>query len=313
MRLPAGEPLAAQAAFVRAVEESRELVAGVFVPDSQLLYRDPFVAVALAAREAPSSVFTLAATNVTTRHWTVVRNAARTVAESAPGRFRLTVALGDTAVGLAGLVRPSRAEFAAALHELASDDEGPRPPLLVATNAPRLLELAGTVADGIMVQAGCDAAVIGTLLAHARAGADAAGRDPDTLTVAASLWLADPSLDDDGYTDAVAARYVAASRRDRALIGLMGLPVLPEPAGPYVDLIHADGVEGIALDADVVAEYGRRTVVPRDPAAARRVLESLADVGVTEACLMPLSGDPLPDGVLTALRALATAGAEPAR
>jgi 5,10-methylenetetrahydromethanopterin reductase len=305
VRVPGGEPLTAQLAFVQAVEAAGNAVAGVFVPDSQLLFRDPFVTIALAARAAPSVDFTLAATNVSTRHWTVVRNAARTVAESAPGRVRIAVGVGDTAVGLAGLAHPSRAEFAEALRGLAVPDGPPGPPLLVATNAPRLLELAGAVADGVMFQAGCDAGVVGSLVAHAQAGARAAGRDPAALVVACSLWLGDAALEESDYLNRAAARYVAASRRDRGVLALMGIAPHGTAGGEYVDHIHADGVEDPGLDEAAVAEYARRTVVPADPQEGRRVLAALAAAGVTDACLMPLSGDPQPDGVLAALGALA--------
>src|SRR5262249_53171167 len=90
----------------------------VWIPDSQLLWRDTFVALALAA--ASTSRITLApgVTNLVTRHVTVVASAARTVQELAPGRFTLALGAGRSAADMAGATHTPTRELGESLRAL---------------------------------------------------------------------------------------------------------------------------------------------------------------------------------------------------
>ena len=90
----------------------------MWVPDSQLLWRDTFVALALAA--ASTSRITLApgVTNLVTRHVTVVASAARTVQELAPGRFTLALGAGRSAADMVGATHTPTRELGESLRAL---------------------------------------------------------------------------------------------------------------------------------------------------------------------------------------------------
>src|SRR5215469_10468651 len=78
----------------------------VWFPDSQLLWRDVFCVLTAAATATGRIVLGSAVTNIVTRHPTVIASAARTVAELAPGRFKLGLGVGNSSLAPIGL-RPS--------------------------------------------------------------------------------------------------------------------------------------------------------------------------------------------------------------
>jgi hypothetical protein len=100
LRLPAcdrADRVAATAAHAEAAGFD-----SVWVPDSQLLWRDTFVALAFAAASTTRIALATGVTNLVTRHVTVVASAARTVQELAPGRFTLALGAGRSAADMAG-------------------------------------------------------------------------------------------------------------------------------------------------------------------------------------------------------------------
>jgi 5,10-methylenetetrahydromethanopterin reductase len=163
VRLPPCQPVKAMAAVIVEAEESG--LDNVAVPDSPLLWRDPYTTLAVAAAQTSRIGLTVAVSNFSTRHPSLVASAGRTMAELAPGRFRLGVGAGDSAVRLAGQSRPSHADLREGLRvleELSSgrtvghgDDllflhDPMRFPILMAAEGPRNLALAAAVADGVI-------------------------------------------------------------------------------------------------------------------------------------------------------------------
>ena len=57
------------------------------------------------------------------------------------------------------------------------------PPIYLAAIGPRALRLAGAVADGVLLNAYVPAAYVRRAVAEVRAGAEAAGRDPDAIDI----------------------------------------------------------------------------------------------------------------------------------
>lgn len=196
IRVPVGRPLAELAVFA-ALAESAGLD-GVGVPDHHHTGRDAYLALgAMAATTSRISLYP-ATSNVVTRHPLVMAALANSLDELAPGRAFLTVAPGFLSVEKAGESQARRdrlREVVLALRALLSSGAATldghhlelfhRPPqgsrVLVLASGPRLLELAGEVADGVMMMVGLDPAGVEAARACVRRGAARSGRDPDGL------------------------------------------------------------------------------------------------------------------------------------
>jgi 5,10-methylenetetrahydromethanopterin reductase len=178
----------------------------LWVPDSQMLYRDPWATLALLARDTRRTRLGTLATNVLTRHPAVTANAILTIQELSGGRAVLGVATGDSSVRRIGARPVGLADLEAALAELRrllagepTDSPGGRfairfarqpPPVYVVATGWRTLELAGRLADGVVVNVGAHPDVLRAARAGIDAGARAAGRDPARVEAVAFFFCA---------------------------------------------------------------------------------------------------------------------------
>lgn len=233
----------------------------VWLPDSQLLWRDVFASLAVVATCTERVQLGTAVTNLATRHPAVVASAARTVAELAPGRFRLGIGVGDSSVGPVGLARTTRPQLRARLQVLRSllagdlvdfgaarsrlRDPGEPFPLYLAASGPRNLALAGELADGVILLSGVSPATLAGSLERVAAGAEAAGRRLEDLDVVVSTYA---HVTDDVERDARLLKPICATiaRGGGApFLAAAGVHV----AGPvrtdsvYPDLAHAEDWE----------------------------------------------------------------------
>lgn len=168
------------------------------MPDHHHVGRDAYVTLAAMAGATDRLTLYPATSNVVTRHPLVLAALANSLDELAPGRTLLTVAPGFLSVEKAGKPQAKRqqlGEVVLALRGLLSDGaatwEGrdlelfSRPAtgsrVIVLASGPRLLELAGEVADGVMMLVGLDPASVAAARACVRRGAERAGRDPAEL------------------------------------------------------------------------------------------------------------------------------------
>lgn len=194
LRIPLGAPLPELAAL--AAEAEAAGLDGVGVPDHHHTGRDAYLALAaMAGRTSRIRLFP-ATSNVVTRHPLVLAGLTNSLDELAPGRAELTVAPGFLSVEKAG-ERPAVREVLAEtvttlrglLHEGRAHHDGhdlelyhhpePRPGLVsVLASGPRLLELAGAVADGVLMLVGLHPDGVAAARKHVRVGAAQAGR-PD--------------------------------------------------------------------------------------------------------------------------------------
>jgi 5,10-methylenetetrahydromethanopterin reductase len=196
IRVPVGAPLPALAAFAREVEAAG--LDGIGVPDHHHTGRDAYLALAAMAGATTSLRLFPATSNTVTRHPLVLAALGASLDELAPGRAQLTVAPGFLSVEKAGRPQERRdrlREVVLALRGLlgsghAELDGHPlelfhRPAggsrVLVLASGPRLLELAGEVADGVMMLVGLHPGGVEAARAHVRRGAERAGRDPASL------------------------------------------------------------------------------------------------------------------------------------
>lgn len=265
-----------------------------WVPDSQLLFRDAWMALAASALGTEEIRLAIGVTNFRTRHPTVTAAALQSLEEAAPGRAVLGVGSGDSSVKCLGW-RPSRlADIEEGVDELRRlslgqtvtcgdrparlrDATGRVPPFFVAATGPRTLELAGRIADGVLVMAGVTPSLVAQALGHVERGLRAAGRRRRDLEVC--LGAVCHVADDESDVVRIAtphcvgdAQRGAADALESAGVHLRGrVPdVIP---GIEPDITHAD-------DWDAAVAAGKQWV---DDVAARRYAEAFTLIGTSDA------------------------------
>ena len=176
----------------------------MWVVDSQLAMKDAYIALALLAKGTSKLNFGPGVTNLMTRHPTVVANAMNTLAFLAPGRLQIGIGAGDSSVYPLGRKPMSIADCKQGILELRSLLRGERknygagdvglsftanpvPPVFLAASQPRMLELAGEVADGVIIMGPSDPDTVKMQMASIDAGARRAGRDPSEII--RDLWV----------------------------------------------------------------------------------------------------------------------------
>jgi 5,10-methylenetetrahydromethanopterin reductase len=175
---------------------------GVGLLDSQLLCRDTFVTLGLAAVRTSRMTLYPAVTNPFTRHVSVLAGAARSVEELAPGRTKIVIGTGYTSAHTIGrrpatlaemrrcitdlraLLAGQAVDFGTTSGRLAFASGGPIA-VLMAASGPKAIELAGEIADGVMLSVGFHRGIVDAVLGHLAAGARRGGR---TLADLEIVW-----------------------------------------------------------------------------------------------------------------------------
>lgn len=146
-----------------AAEAERLGIDGVWVADSQTVWRDAYVTLALCAARTKQILLATGATNPVTRHPAAVAGALATLDELSGGRVACGIGVGESSVRTLGL-RPARLaeleEFVAALRRAALPWAARAVPVWLAASGPRALELGGRIGDGVLFQVGSDPAVV---------------------------------------------------------------------------------------------------------------------------------------------------------
>ncbi|GAA5143541.1 5,10-methylenetetrahydromethanopterin reductase [Nocardioides marinquilinus] len=197
IRTPVGRSLPELAAFARRAEQAG--LSGIGVPDHHHTGRDAYLALAAMAQATERLSLYPATSNVTTRHPLVMAALLNSLDELGPGRPMLTVAPGflsvekagkpqarrdhlrEVVLTLRGLMRDGHADFEGHRLELFNRPASGAGKVVVLASGPRLLELAGEVADGVMMLVGLHPDGVEAARAHVRIGAERAGRDPAEL------------------------------------------------------------------------------------------------------------------------------------
>jgi probable F420-dependent oxidoreductase len=170
--------------------------------DSHILWQEPYPLLTLAAQATSTLHLGLNVTNPGTREPTVTASAFATLQDITGGRMIMGIGRGDSARRTIGQQPVKVAEFersVAAIRELANGRTAhwndtditlewakdlPSVPLYVAGYGPRVLSVAGRVADGVIIQL-ADPDIIEWIVGQVRAAAEEAGRDPDQIKVMA--------------------------------------------------------------------------------------------------------------------------------
>jgi len=196
LRVPVGRPIGEVADVIARAEDAG--FSGVGVHDHPHSGRDVYMALALAAVRTRRVTLYPATSSPVVRHPVLLASVAHSLEEVAPGRARLTIAPGFLAARSVGKPRGRVGEMREAIvrikHLLAGQPDvesgtrlrnvslNPTPVFLLAAG-PRMIELAGEVADGAMLFVGLHRDAIAAARRHLETGAHRAGRSLEHFRV----------------------------------------------------------------------------------------------------------------------------------
>ncbi len=200
VRIPGTSPVPELVRLIQDFEEAGFDGAGIL--DSQLLSRDVFIALAQAASQTSRLSLFPAVTNPFTRHVSVLAGAMQTAEELAPGRIQCVIGSGYSSAFMIGRKAATLAEMRQTIIELRTLLNGDpvsfhavsgrllfaakRPiPVIMAASGPKAIELAGEVADGVMLLVGYTPGIVNAALEHLEAGARRSGRRLEDLEI---IW-----------------------------------------------------------------------------------------------------------------------------
>lgn len=193
----------------------------IWVGDSHLIWREAFVNMAAVALNTSKVIIGTGVTNPVTRHPSVLASGYATLDELAPGRFAVGIGLGDSSLETMGRKQARLAEFETAVAQMRAVIEGGEAelesgskihlnfaqnrkiPFYAAASGPKMLELSGRIADGVIILVGVDSGAIERAVERIAAGAESAGRKLSDIDLV--LWVPCAVSEQPGAKDAVKA------------------------------------------------------------------------------------------------------------
>jgi 5,10-methylenetetrahydromethanopterin reductase len=200
LRIPGTSPLPRLLRLIQDVEAAHFDGAGII--DSQLLSRDAFITLALAASQTSRLNLFPAVTNPFTRHVSVLAGGLQSAEELAPGRVQCVMGAGYTSASTIGRKPATLAEMRQTIADLKTLLDGGtvtfhatsgrlqfasrrRIPVLMAASGPKSIELAGEAADGVMLLVGFTPGIVSAALERLEHGARRSGRRLEDLEI---IW-----------------------------------------------------------------------------------------------------------------------------
>ncbi len=278
----------------------------LWLTDSSLHARNCYAYLTLAATCTETVQIGTAVTNPLTRHPGVTAAAAATVDEVSQGRMVLGIGAGDRPLEALGLV-PARlrvledaiADIRALVagEEVTRDGPGYRLdhahlrfparrdlPVFVSASGPRTLELAGRVADGVILLAGLFSDGVRWAMEHVRRGAESVGRAAPPVHV-----FAYGAVSDDADAAMAAARSIAAWFPQTAPHYCEMAGLAPEIAEEVRNRYRGGEFQEAAEAAELLPEeFVRRMALAGGEDDAREHLRTLAALGVDTVDVFPL-------------------------
>jgi len=295
LRVSVGRPLPDVAAFIARCEQAG--FDGVGIHDHPSSGRDAYLALALACLATQRLRLFPATSSPLVRHPLVLASLAHSLEEIAPGRTYLTVAPGFISTRSIGQPRAPVAVMREAIRDvrklLAGESVafGPTPtrlrnrsatptPVYLLAAGPRMIELAGEVADGAFLMVGLDPAAICAARRHLEQGAARAGRSLRDFPVVFVITLGLGSAD-------VGARWVRS-------FFAPGQPFLAYPSASNLRWLKEAGFElEPTHDPAAIPEDRARQIADAfglfGPAerCAERLLQAREEAGVEHVFLFP--------------------------
>ena len=302
LRVPPCAPVGEVASFIEGVE------AGgfdyVWLVDSQLLNRELWVTAGLAGARTSRIVIGTNVTNPLTRHASVTAAAATTVGELTGGRLIVGIGSGESAVRVMGLETARLAqvreyiEFMRPLWDGAwvspygrtfhlQYASGRRVPIYIAATRPKMLQLAGEIADGVIMMVGISKEALEYGFRNVEIGARRAGRRLEELQIATGVyghvsnnWRAEAKVAQP-YAALYAIRY-RGSERDFGLNIPDGFGI----SSLYPDLLHAEDWEAAIAATEWVSpaaleSFWEEYCLMGTPEEVEAKVRRLASYGVT--------------------------------
>lgn len=229
---------------------------GIAVPDSQSLFPELYAQLTVMAMATERAVLWPGTTNPLTRHPAVAASAISTIDQLAgdrpdgSGRVWFNLGSGDSAVynlGLRGARLGELREYLTAMKDLYATGEAvwhgdpirltwpTRPvPIYLTAEGPKTLQLAGELADGVLVGNGLQPEIVADALENIAIGARRAGRDPASIDV---WWFVKWNMDDDRQRAVHEARMTLTASANHAFrFTLEGKHVPDEYREPILEL-----------------------------------------------------------------------------
>jgi len=314
MRIPGTQPVPKIMTLLQRVEAAGFDGAGIL--DSQMISRDTFVILGQAATSTSRLTLFPAVTNPFTRDASVLAGGIATVEELAPGRVKFVIGTGYTSASTIGRKPATLAEMRACIatvRALVSGQSvdfhgtpgklayatGRRIPVIMAASGPKAIEVAGEIADGVLLLVGFNRGIVQRALEHLERGAKRAGRRLDDLEI---IWAVRTGT---AASTAEARRLARPTAVHWGILRWGGHWL--EPAGVkiprleipdavwkvYPDLSHAHDWEA-AIEAtsfvsdDVVAELCDALGLVGTPADCADRIVAMTKLGIRNLYLMPL-------------------------
>ena len=281
----------------------------LWLTDSSLHARNSYAYLTLAARTSERLQLGTAVTNPLTRHPAITAAAAATVDEISGGRMILGIGAGDRPLLALGLKPSPLASLRAsivAIRELWSGDHVSIDdrafslhdahlrfparadiPVYISASGPRTLELAGEIADGVVLLVGLFPEALAWALEHVDRGAEKAGRPRPHVAV-----FAYGAIDDDEAAALASARSIAAWFPQTA-------PVICELAGvpaSLVEGVRARYAGGEFQEAEEAArllpdDFVRSVALAGNAEHARGRIEAAIGAGADSVHVFPLGAN----------------------
>ncbi|MFI6741833.1 LLM class flavin-dependent oxidoreductase [Nonomuraea sp. NPDC050451] len=277
----------------------------VWFGDSQNIWRESSIVMGASAVGTKRIVFGTGVTNAVTRHRSLLASTWATLSEFTGGRVALGIGTGDSSLRTMGLKPLRLAELEQAISELRALFRGekvveavsgvafhlnyvrePIPvPIYIAASAPKILELAGRVADGVIALVGTAPQFIEAALARIEAGARASGRCLGDLDVV--LWTPTAINDDsDEAKDLVRAHVARVVIRPLPAAVSESQQAAIDRIRQSYDYYHHMDTE--ADHADLVSdELVDLFALAGTPAECRVRLKQIAEHGVDQVSIVP--------------------------
>ncbi len=278
-----------------------------WIPDSHIIWSECFQYLTLCAEATESMKLGTMVTSPVTRHETVVASSISTLDEISGGRAILGLGRGDSAVRTLGM-KPARVDdFKISVERMIRLCRGGEidcngvavqipwragradsMPLYVAAYGPKVLEFAGTVADGVILQI-ASPVIIKWCVEQLKKGADKAGRSLQEIDIvaAASCCVGD----DAEYCLNLARPFPATvSNHIKDILKTISRDEMPEELSRVVDLIDdydylAHGKMGASHADAVPDEMVRDYTIIGTVDECRDKVAQLKEVGVTQVAI----------------------------
>lgn len=256
-----------------------------WVGDSQNIWRESYTLMGAAGVKTERLVFGTGVTNASTRHLSVLASTWATLGELTGGRIALGIGTGDSSLRTMGMKPLKLAELETAVASLRTLFAGgevvdptsesayrlqwmtPAPvPIYIAASAPKILQLSGRIADGVIMLVGTDPRFVEAALERVAAGAAESGRTLADLHIV--LWT----------PTAISADAHAAADLVRAHVARILIRPLPAELDPAT----MERIRAIAESYDYYkhmdTEAGHGELVPDD------LIHHFALAGTAEQC-----------------------------